>query len=222
MQKPEMIIFDYGHTLLYQPDFNTSNGNKAIYPYISRNPRNISFEEYDKTITALFAQIKAARGDIIEIHEHNFLKLAMEYMDISLSISIEEAEEIIMNGISQGAIMPHADKLLDYLNSKGIRTGVISNYCFSGNALKKLFDRLLPRNKFEFVLASSDYIFRKPIVLCLILHYKNRDYPLIKYGIVAIAYLLMCKVQRMLECFLFCMKEQRLMIQSLLQIRMRN
>ena len=48
MQKPEMIIFDYGHTLLYQPDFNTSNGNKAIYPYISRNPRNISFEEYDK------------------------------------------------------------------------------------------------------------------------------------------------------------------------------
>ncbi len=162
MKKPEMIVFDYGHTLLYQPDFDTSNGNKAIYPYISRNPRNITFEEYDKNITALFEKIKAERGDIIEIHEHNFLKLAMEYMDISLSVSIEKAEEIIMNGISQGAIMPYADKLLDYLNSKGIRTGVISNNCFSGNALKRLFDRLLPRNKFEFVLASSDYIFRKP------------------------------------------------------------
>ena len=37
MQKPEMIIFDYGHTLLYQPDFNTSNGNKAIYPYTGAN-----------------------------------------------------------------------------------------------------------------------------------------------------------------------------------------
>ena len=162
MQKPEMIVFDYGHTLLYQPDFNTSNGNKAIYPYISRNPRNISFEEYDKTIMELFAKIKAERGNIIEIHEHNFLKLAMEYMDISLSVSIEEAEKIIMNGISQGAIMPDADKLLDYLNSKGIRTGIISNNCFSGNALKSLFDRLLPRNRFEFVLASSDYVFRKP------------------------------------------------------------
>ena len=162
MQKPKMIIFDYGHTLLYQPDFNTSNGNKAIYPYISRNPRNITFEEYDKTIIELFAKIKAERGDVIEIHEHNFLKLAMEYMDISLSISIEEAEEIIMDGISQGGIMPYADKLLDYLNAKGIRTGVISNNCFSGKALKKLFDRLLPRNKFEFVLTSSDYIFRKP------------------------------------------------------------
>ena len=100
MKRPEMIIFDYGHTLLYQPNFNTSNGNKAIYPYINRNPHNISFEEYDKIITELFAKIKAERGAILEIHEHNFLKLAMEYMDISLSVSIEEAEEIIMNGIS--------------------------------------------------------------------------------------------------------------------------
>lgn len=41
MEKPEMIIFDYGHTLICQPDYNTSNGNKAIYPYINRNPRNI-------------------------------------------------------------------------------------------------------------------------------------------------------------------------------------
>lgn len=162
MKKPEMIIFDYGRTLLYQPDFSTSNGNKAIYPYINRNPRSTSLEEYDKTMVELFAKIKAERGPILEIHEHIFLKLALEYMDISLSVSIEEAEEIIMNGISQGGIMPYADRLIDYLNEKGIRTGIISNNCFSGNALKKLFDRLLPRNKFEFILASSDYIFRKP------------------------------------------------------------
>lgn len=162
MKNPEMILFDYGHTLLYQPGFNTSNGNKAIYPYINRNPRNISLEEYDRTINELFAQIKAQRGPILEIHEHNFLRLVMEYMDISYSVSMEDAEEIIMNGISKGGMMPHADILLDYLNAKGIRTGVISNNCFSSNALKKLFDRLLPRNKFEFVMASSDYIFKKP------------------------------------------------------------
>lgn len=162
MKNPEMILFDYGHTLLYQPGFDTSNGNKAIYPYINRNPRNISLEEYDRTINELFAQIKAQRGPILEIHEHNFLRLVMEYMDISYSVSMEDAEEIIMNGISKGGMMPHADILLDYLNAKGIRTGVISNNCFSSNALIKLLGRLLPRNKFEFVMSSSDYIFRKP------------------------------------------------------------
>ncbi len=39
---------------------------------------------------------------------------------------------------------------------------MISNNCFSGNALKDLFERLLPGNKLEFIMASSDYIFNKP------------------------------------------------------------
>lgn len=162
MKKPEMIIFDYGHTLLYQPGFSASNGNRAIYPYIDRNPQGISFEEYDRTVINLFAEMKKEKGDLIEIHEHNFLKLIMDYMDISYSVSLEEAEKIILNGISEGGVMPYADVMLDYLDSKGIRTGVISNYCFPGRALRDLFDRLLPKNKFEFVLASSDYIFKKP------------------------------------------------------------
>ena len=162
MKKPEMIIFDYGRTLLYQPGFNTSNGNKAIYPYINENPRNITFEEYDRTIIDLFSKIKAERGSVLEIHEHAFLKMAWECMGISMSVSVEDAEKIIMNGISKGGVMPHAEEMLEYLNAKGIRTGVISNNCFSGAALKDLFDRLLPRNQFEFILVSSDYIFRKP------------------------------------------------------------
>lgn len=162
MNKPEMILFDYGRTLLYQPGFNTTNGNRAIYPYINENPRNITFEEYDRTIIDLFAKLKAERGSLLEIHEHVFLKMAWEYMGISMSISIEEAEKIIMNGISKGGVMPHAEEMLDYLNAKGIRTGVISNNCFSGATLRALFDRLLPGNPFEFILTSSDYIFRKP------------------------------------------------------------
>ena len=118
-----MIIFDYGHTLLYQPGFNTSNGNRALYEYIRRNPRNISFDEFDRILIDIFAKIKSYRGDMLEIHEYAFLKIAMEYMDIELSISFEEAEIIILNGISKGGVMPYADKMLDYLNSKNIRTG---------------------------------------------------------------------------------------------------
>ena len=91
-----MIIFDYGHTLLYQPESNTSNGNRALYEYIEENPRNISFEKFDKTIIDIITKIKANRGEIIEIHEYAFLKIAMEYMDIKLSVPFEEAEKIIL------------------------------------------------------------------------------------------------------------------------------
>jgi len=35
IQKPKMILFDYGHTLLYEIGHNAEKGNKAIYQYIS-------------------------------------------------------------------------------------------------------------------------------------------------------------------------------------------
>lgn len=160
--KPEMIIFDYGHTLLYEPNHNKINANKEIYKYIAKNPQNISFEEFDRTVNDIFAQVREKTGEDIEIHEHSILKMTYEYMGIELSISMEEAERIIWEGISKGAVMPYAAEMIDYLNSIGMRTAVISNLCFSGNALKERLDRLLPNNNFEFVMTSSDYVFKKP------------------------------------------------------------
>ncbi len=67
-----------------------------------------------------------------------------------------------MDGVSPGAVMPGAPEMLDYINSRGIRSGVISNIMFSGAALTRRINRLLPNNRFEFIIASSDYMFRKP------------------------------------------------------------
>ena len=58
--------------------------------------------------------------------------------------------------------MPYANAVIDYINAKRIRSGVISNIGWSGAALSKRINRLLPQNKFEFIIASSDYMFRKP------------------------------------------------------------
>ena len=36
--KPEMIIFDYGRTLLCEPDWNSERGNAELMKYIIKNP----------------------------------------------------------------------------------------------------------------------------------------------------------------------------------------
>ncbi len=161
MTKPEMIIFDYGHTLLHEPDHSAENGNKAIYKYIKDNPDNITFEIFNKTCLEMFAEIKENRGTL-EVHEHHFLKLLYDRLNITLSVSIAEAERIIWNGISEGAVMPYVSEMLGYLDDNNIRTAVISNINWSGDALCERINRLLPDNKFEFVLASSEYLFKKP------------------------------------------------------------
>ena len=42
----------------------------------------------------------------IEIHEHIFLRNVLEHFDMNLSVPIEEAEWIIMNGVSNAVPLP--------------------------------------------------------------------------------------------------------------------
>ena len=102
------------------------------------------------------------RGELIEIHEHTFLRNVLEHFDMKLSLSIEEAEWIIWNGISRGVQTPGATEMLESLRSMGIRTGVISNLCWSGAALTRRLTETFPKHNFDFIITSSEYIFRKP------------------------------------------------------------
>lgn len=58
MNKPKMILFDYGETLIYEPNFSPENGNAAIFPYIAENPHNISLEEFSSFLLKTFDDMK--------------------------------------------------------------------------------------------------------------------------------------------------------------------
>ena len=45
MKKPEMILFDYGHTLLCEPGFDARRCEEAAFPYIVKNPQNLTAEQ---------------------------------------------------------------------------------------------------------------------------------------------------------------------------------
>lgn len=73
-----------------------------------------------------------------------------------------EQETVFWDAASAGEAMPGAAEMLACIKAKGIRSAVVSNILWSGEALRKRLDRLLPGNSFEFILASSDYMLRKP------------------------------------------------------------
>ena len=162
MNKLKMILFDYGGTLMYEPDFEPANGNKAIYPYISENPHNVTLEEFSEFLIRFFDEIRALRGELIEIHEYTFLRNVLEHFDMKLSVSIEDAEWIIWNGISRAVQTPGAAEMLRELSNMGIRTGIISNLCWSSDALTRRLHDAFPNHRFDLVMTSSEYIFRKP------------------------------------------------------------
>jgi putative hydrolase of the HAD superfamily len=157
-----MILFDYGNTLLHEPGFDFLRGEEALFKYIKRNERGLTPKQVNDFSQELFRRIHTVRDCGYDLHDRQFQRFLYEYLEIEFSISLSETERILWQNASPGAPMPHVDKMLDYINANGIRSGVISNIGWSGDALTERIHRLLPQNRFEYVLASSEYMFRKP------------------------------------------------------------
>ncbi len=163
MNLPKMIIFDYGHTLLYEPDWNTDRGNAALLKYAVKNPNNCKVEDITKGAELIFGEhVARVRRVGYDISAQVANRTLYDYLGLEFSLTPVEMETVFWDNASAGAIMPNADKLIDYLNKNGIRTAVISNLLWSGTALANRLNRLLPNNEFEFVITSSDYFICKP------------------------------------------------------------
>ena len=162
MKTPEMILFDYGNTLCCEPDFSTQRAVKELTKHVISNPEGHTPEEISRFSMDMFRRCNEFRRMGCEVHEFHEIRLLTEYLSLGFDMTIPELEELFWTTASPGGIMPRTDELLRFLSGKGIRTAVISNIGFSGEALTRRIDRLLPGNRFEFIIASSEYVFRKP------------------------------------------------------------
>jgi len=162
LNRPRMIFFDYGGTILYEPHFSSLNGVKEICKYITANPLGLTMEQINARVKECFDQMAEFKRMGAEVHQWQFMRLVYESMGLEFSLSYEELEQREWNAVSPGAVVPYADDMLQYLFQNGIRTGVISNLGWSGKALTERINRLLPDNHFEHIIASSEYGVRKP------------------------------------------------------------
>jgi putative hydrolase of the HAD superfamily len=163
LKRPKMILFDYGHTLLYESGFDDARGYEALLPYCTRNASNLTAAQIAEAANRIFQDIgKKSRSHGVEIHDHMFQRLLFEYLELDFSLPKDELDRRFWDNAAPGDIMPGVDKVISYINQQGIRSGVISNISFSENTLSGRINRLLPKNRFEFIMASSEYVYRKP------------------------------------------------------------
>ncbi len=160
---PKMMVFDYGGTLGQEVAFDPVRGSEALLAHAVRNDRGLTGAEVAAVADRLFVELLETRLDTcLEVHEHHYQRYLYESQGISFSLTPFEMENIFWDGFSPALTVPGAAELLARLRALGIRTGVISNIMFSGEALARRLKILLPEHDFEFIVASSDYVFRKP------------------------------------------------------------
>lgn len=167
MDKPKMILFDYGQTLVSEEKFDGTRGTGALLEYAVEN----KYHRTAKEIQAVADKLNSELGRFdpqkrhlfqVEIPNHMFSSYLYESQGIRLSISGAKRDQVFWDAASPGKPTEGIEQFLGFLKENGIRTGVISNISYCGEALSQRIHGLLPDNAFEFIIATSEYLYRKP------------------------------------------------------------
>ncbi len=168
MNRPKMILFDYGQTLIDQGRFDGVKGTAAVLEYAVRNKYHRTAEEVQaaaEEVNEFLGRKKREKRHLVQVEVPNrmFTSYLYESQGIELPLSPEEVDRVFWDGATPGRRATEGiGDFLDFLREQGIRTGVVSNLAFCGKALKDRIDDMVPGHRFEFILATSEYLFRKP------------------------------------------------------------
>ena len=166
-EKPKMILFDYGQTLINQARFDGVKGTEAVLKHAVRNKYNRTAEQ----VQAAADEINRELGRFdplnrhlfqVEVPNHMFTAYLYASQGIEIPLTPEEIDRIFWDAAAPGVPTDGIGDFLAFLDQCGIRTGVISNISFCGRVVEERINSLIPDNHFEFILATSEYLFRKP------------------------------------------------------------
>jgi len=167
MKKPKMILFDYGQTLVNERKFDGLKGTEAVLKYATKNKYNRSAEEIQAAADAINKEL--GRFDPlkrhlfqVEVPNHMFTAYLYESQGIELSLLPKEIDKVFWDAASPGIPTEGIEDFLIFLKEQGVRTGVVSNIAYCGDALKERIATTIPKHEFEIIIATSEYMFRKP------------------------------------------------------------
>ena len=167
MKKPKMILFDYGQTLVSERTFDGVQGTEAVLKYAVKNKYHKSAQEvqaYANCLNQELGRFDPEKKHLfqVEVPNHMFTKYLYESQGIELSISAEEIDQVFWDAAAPGKPTEGIEDFLVFLKNNQVRTGVISNISYCGNAVTQRIHNCIPENDFEFVIATSEYMYRKP------------------------------------------------------------
>ena len=167
MAIPKMILFDYGQTLIAEQKFDGVKGTEAVLQYATRNKNQLSAEQVQakaNEINREFGRFDPEKRHLFQIEIPNtmFTPYLYESQGIEIALSNSEIDTVFWNAAAPGVPTEGIEDFLRYLKNKGIRTGVISNIAYDSSVVAERINRLLPENAFEFIITSSNFMFRKP------------------------------------------------------------
>lgn len=117
--KPKMILFNYGQTLVVEPQFDARRGYGAVYDRTDGG--KVSRARFADFADAMFLSLAVkAHAAYHEIDDVRFLRSVCAYCDMQSRISFEDADLLYWDTATDGShASPHAAEMLAALDARG-------------------------------------------------------------------------------------------------------
>ena len=162
MHRPLGIIFDLGDTVIRLGSVDALEGNRRMLEYADYNP-GVTAEKAAAFAEEVFSFIDyESNARMLEVPASSIDRLIFETLGVTFRIGYEELERVFLNGALTYSPVEGIFKLLDTLDSLGIKTGILSNSINSANILVELLDKHGLADRFSFLISSADYGVCKP------------------------------------------------------------
>lgn len=167
MTKPKMILFDCGQTLINEAKFDGVKGTEAVLQYATKNKYNRTAAQIQAVADEMngeMGRFDPARMHLLQVEVPNdmFCKYLYESQGVELSIHGAQLDKVFWDAAAPAVPTEGVEVFLDFLQEQGIRIAILSNISYCGETLENRMREVLPNHEFEFILATSEYMYRKP------------------------------------------------------------
>jgi len=158
--RPKAVIFDLWGTLIESDEFATSRGNARL----------LELAGIDAPLDALLAYEAGIVRDAerredeshLEFTRQSLQRLLNDRFSISSPLSLAEQEWEYWSASLNIRLIDGVHGMLDDLARRSIRRAIVSNSSFTGEIIRRTLADLGILDRFELIVSSADYGFRKP------------------------------------------------------------
>ncbi len=162
MKKPKMIMFDYGQTLVWESPYDLEKTFADILAASLTHPRGVTPQSLAQDFRSLRAKLSITPKSNQEPSIRCLFRYMAESAHLEFDASYTEIEEMFWKGAVEFGPTPGIGDFLDFLEENDIRKAVISNLDYRESTLETIIRENIPGAMFEFTIATSEYLFRKP------------------------------------------------------------
>lgn len=163
LRKPRVVFFNYSGVLVKESPFHGERGIKALLQNVKGNPSVLTANDiyaYAQKLSGDFSTLQMTHA--IEIQYQTYQKVLFDLLGITFSLTALEMEHVFFENAAPSKLLSGIRTLLDVLCAQGIRSGIIANTPYSGEALSMRLRALLPEHTFDVIVPSGEYLYRMP------------------------------------------------------------